>query len=257
MNGLTNNESNQKEYFDELAQRRRQEEGNLKSSKSQYIEEDVYTLMMKLPKVQKILEIGCGDGEGGGFTEYFVAKGLEVTFLDISSESVRRLTEKLERSGYKGFVPLSGTFKDVAPKLSGKKYDVVFFGDTLHHLTEYETISLLQEIIPFMHRDSKIVAFEPNGNWPFWRIMPKFNKEFIWEVEKNITHCTRKGFVRKFSAVRMDLEEYSYYRIVPLFFMNKWKIFRVINKQLVRAPIFRHLSAYTILVAGLSEGSLL
>ena len=252
MKRLTNNEINQKKYFDDLAIRR-QEVVNLNRNKSLYIEEDVYTCIMKYPKTQKILEIGCGDGEGGGFTEYFVARGLEVAFLDISSESVSRLAEKLEKSGYKGFMPLSGTFKDVAPKLSGEKYDLVFFGDTLHHLTECETISLIEEIIPFMHKHTKIVAFEPNGNWPFWRIMPRFNKDFIWEVEKNIVHCTRSGFARKFSAVGMNLEDYSYYRIVPLFLMNKWKFFRAINKQIVRIPLLRLLSAYTILVGSLSE----
>lgn len=250
MNKLSNNELKQRDYFDNLAQQRKQEASALGKSKTRYIEEAVYRSLVSLPKWQKLLEIGCGDGEGGGFTEYFVSKGLNVTFMDISSESVNRLTEKLEKSGYAGFRPLSGTFRDVAPKLSGESFDVIFFGDTLHHFTEKETEALIKDLVPFMHRDTKIVAFEPNGHWPFWRIMPRFNKEFIWEVEKNITHCTRSGFKKKFSAAGMNLERYTYQRIVPLFLTDRSAFFRLVNKLLVRIPFLRLLSAYSILVAG-------
>ncbi len=250
MSNLTDNEIKQREYFDGLAQQRRQEANGAVLLKNRYIEEQVYRSIIELPKSQRILEIGCGDGEGGGFTEYFVEMGLDVTFMDISSESVDRLTERLKSLGYKGFTPLSGTFKTVAPRLSGVKFDVVFFGDTLHHLTESETVSLLEDVIPFMHRDSKILAFEPNGYWPFWRIMPSLNKEFIWEVEKNIVHCTRNGFKRKFSAAGMNLEKYTYQRIVPLFLTDRSAVFRAINDILVKIPLLRLLSAYSILIAG-------
>lgn len=250
MNKLSDNEIKQKEYFDGLAQRRIKEVVAPSGSKNQYISEEVYQSIAALPKWQKIIEIGCGDGEGGSFTEYFVSKGLNVTFMDISGESVRRLAEKLEKLGYAGFRPLSGLFKDVAAELKGERFDVVFFGDTLHHLTEAETVSLIEELIPFMHRDTKIVAFEPNGHWPFWRIMPFFNKDFIWDVERNIVHCTRSGFEQKFSAAGMALEKYSYQRIVPLFLTDRINFFRVLNKLLVRIPLLRLLSAYSILVAG-------
>lgn len=253
MNNLTDNENKQKKYFDSLAQQRKQEANAVAPFKNRYIQEQVYRSIIELPKSQKILEIGCGDGEGGGFTEYFVEMGLDVTFMDISSESVDRLTERLNSLGYKGFTPLSGTFKTVAPRLNGRKFDVIFFGDTLHHLTEIETVSLLEEIIPFMHETSKILAFEPNGHWPFWRIMPTLNKEFIWEVEKNIVHCTRNGFKQKFLSAGMNLEKYTYQRIIPLFLTDRSAVFRKLNDIAVQIPLLRLISAYSILVAGLSN----
>jgi len=253
MNKLSDNELKQREYFNALAQRRKQAAATFERPKLQYMEEDVYRSLISLPKWQKILEIGCGDGNGRCFTEYFVSKGLDVTFMDISSDSVCHLVEKLENEGYSGFRPFSGTFKDVAPKLIGERFDVIFFGDTLHHLTEKETISLIEDLVSFMHKDTKIVAFEPNGHWPFWRIMPRFNTEFIWEVEKNIRHCTRSGFKHKFSAAGMNLERYTYQRIVPLFLTDRSMVFRVINKILVCIPLLRLLSAYSIIVAGTGD----
>lgn len=253
MKKLSDNELKQRDYFDGLVQRRRQTAIASGGSKRQYIEEDVYRSLISLPKWQKILEIGCGDGDGGGFTEYFVSKGLDVTFMDISSESVSHLVEKLEKAGYSGFRPFSGTFADVAPKLNGETFDVIFFGDTLHHLTEKESVSLFEDLIPFMRRDTKIVAFEPNGHWPFWRIMPSFNREFIWEVEKNIVHCTRSGFKQKFSAAGMYLERYTYQRIVPLFLMDRGAMFRALNKVLTKIPMLRLLSSYTIVVGRLAH----
>jgi SAM-dependent methyltransferase len=247
---LSENEKKQQEYFDELARRRRSDA--IESKSRSYILEDVYSVLTKLPRALDILEIGCGDGSSG-FTEYFVSKNLNVSFLDISAEAVRDLADKLEKAGHKGFRPFSGTFKEVAPQLIGETFDVIFFGDTLHHLTEDESIGLFDDLAPFMHKGSKVVAFEPNGHWPFWRLMPRYNKDFVWEVEKNIVHCTPGGFRYKFGAAGMRVEQYIYQRIVPLFVLDKAPFFKLINKILLKIPLIRVLSSYTIIVAGRAD----
>lgn len=242
---LSENELKQREYFDSIAKQRKK---NLSEDRlKKYNLDDVYSVLTNLPNHHSVLEIGCGDGSGG-FTEHFVSHGLSVTFMDISSEAVSYLSEKLKKKGLAGFRPLSGTFKDVAPEIKGEVFDVIFFGDTLHHLTEEETVSLLNDLVPFMHMKTTIVAFEPNGHWPLWRLMPILNKDFVWEVEKNIVHCTPSGFKRKFKAAGMRLKEYSYQRILPQFLMDMGEFFRYFNRWLTKIPIIKMLSSYTIVV---------
>jgi 2-polyprenyl-3-methyl-5-hydroxy-6-metoxy-1,4-benzoquinol methylase len=248
MDNFSENEKKQRLYFDNLAHTRRQERNNSAGIKDWYIEEDVYRHIQGLKKAQTVIDIGCGDGEANGFTEFFASKGMHVTFVDISSVSVNSLASRLADLGYENYRPIAGKFKDLTEVIKGETFDIIFFGDTLHHLTEEETADLFRDLLPFMHADSKIVAFEPNGYWPFWRIMPYFNKEFIWEVEKNIVHCTKSGFKRKFKNTGVKLENYIYYRIVPLLLMKNNFIFKKINDFLVKIPILRMLSSYSIVI---------
>ncbi len=108
---------------------------------------------------------------------------------------------------------------------------------------------MLRELAPFMHANTKIVGFEPNGNWPLWRIMPYFNREYIWEVERNVLHCTPSGFKRKFGASGLKVDDYIYQRIVPLTLMDFGRPFVLLNKVLVKVPGVQLLSSYTIVVA--------
>jgi 2-polyprenyl-3-methyl-5-hydroxy-6-metoxy-1,4-benzoquinol methylase len=241
------NELRQKEYFDSLALKRKSD-GCINNSQK-FIIDDVLAVIESQPQHKKIIEIGCGDGSSG-FTEHFVRHGLDVTFLDISHEAVNNLKNHLENLGLQGFHPLAGTLKEVKDKLLGQTFDIVFFGDTLHHLTEDETVDLCKEISSVMHNESAIVGYEPNGLYPFWRLMPLYNKDFIWSVEHNITHCTRRGFIRKFTSARLALKKYTFHRIVPLFLINRWIVFGKVNSFLVKIPLLNYLSAYAILVAG-------
>ncbi len=242
------NEVLQRDYFDHLA-RQRTETANAVKSRD-VIFSDVDAVLDSLPRSHSILEIGCGDGTSG-FTEHFLSQGHRVSFLDVSSEAVRKLANRLSLAGYKDFRPLSGTFIEVSPALRNETFDVIFFGDTLHHLTEQETTSLARDIQPFMRSHSKVVGFEPNGHWPLWRVMPYFNKEYVWEMEKNVRHCTYGGFVRKFGKTGLKLERYIYQRIVPLPLMDLGQAFVVLNRLLTNTPVVRLLSSYTIVVAGL------
>jgi cyclopropane fatty-acyl-phospholipid synthase-like methyltransferase len=244
---LSDNERRQRDYFDELALRREQAQPMRRSRQRNL--EGVYSTIAGLPRNSTLLEIGCGDGSSG-FTEYFISKSLKVTFLDISREAVQRLIRRLEAAGLQGYWALSGTLQEVRTELEGQQFDVIFFGDTLHHLTREETISLFKELRAFMHPESKLVAFEPNGRYPFWQAMPLINKEFNWELEKNIRHCTQRGFCEKCEAAGLRLETYRYQRFVPLCLIDKFRIFEVLDDALVRLYPIRLLSPYTVLVAG-------
>ncbi len=244
---LSDNERLQREYFDDLALRRGQDKPLLRSRRR--ILEDVRVAIDALPCSRTLLEIGCGDGSSG-FTEHFIAGGREVTFLDISREAVQRLVGRLEAAGLAGFRALSGTLQEVRPALQGQRFDVIFFGDTLHHLTREETVALFLELTAFMHADSRLVAFEPNGLYPLWRAMPLVNREFHWAVEKNIGHCTRRGFRQKLEAAGLRLESYRYQRLVPLGLIDRHPFFEALDDILVRLYPVNLFCPYTILVAG-------
>ena len=98
-------------------------------------------------------------------------------------------------------------------------------------------------------KKGKIIGIEPNGKCPIWRLMPFYNKEFKWEIEKNIQYCTRDDFEKKFNDSGFKLIEYNYVRFLPLFLVTNFTFFKKIDDILIKLPFIKKYSQYTLLIA--------
>ena len=79
--------------------------------------------------------------------------------------------------------------------------------------------------------------------------MPFYNKEFKWEIEKNIQYCTRDDFEKKFNDSGFKLIEYNYVRFLPLFLVTNFTFFKKIDDILIKLPFIKKYSQYTLLIA--------
>lgn len=196
-----------------------------------------------------ILDFGCGNGKYG-YTENLIENNFKVSFIDISTKSVNSLLNRLNKRNLPFDQLYAGDIANLARKMPENYFDVIFFGDVFHHLTFEETQSILTILKPMLKKDlGVILAIEPNGTCPIWRLMPFYNREFIWEVEKNIKYCTQKHFNSKFKSSGYILEKYIFVRILPIFLIEHFNFFKSLNRLIVGVPILKKLSQYTLIVA--------
>ncbi|OIN02473.1 hypothetical protein A9235_01950 [Polynucleobacter sp. MWH-Tro8-2-5-gr] len=203
-------------------------------------------------KNTKILDFGCGNGKYG-FTEHLINLGFNVSFTDISANSVNALKKRLKYLGLKFDISEFGDISLVSQKIDKNYFDVIFFGDVFHHLTYEDTKTILLSLKKIIKNSDdikgKIIGIEPNGKCPIWRLMPIYNKEFKWEIEKNIKYCTRADFEKKFSDSGFKLIEYKYIRFLPISLVTNFNIFKKIDNIITSFPIIKNYSQYTLLVA--------
>ncbi len=244
----TSNQVLQSVYFDKLALNHPADTINATPA---YNKQAVLQCILSQPlKGNTLLDFGCGDGVNG-YTEFFLENNFEVTFTDISTQAVSLLESRLSRFDKSQYHAISGPIENNLPKLTGKTFDIVFFGDTFHHLTFAETLAILNILKQYMHEQSHIIAIEPNGHYPLWRWMHMYNKDFVWEVEKNIRFCTPKHFADKFRQSGLKLDTYRYQRFLPLFMVEHSHVCRAIDQWFTTCPLINRLSPYSLISGSL------
>lgn len=230
-------------HFDELAE---------KSTDSLYdpnpclSQNDVNKFILSyLEPGKTILEIGAGKGK---YTTLFLKNNFEVTAVDISAKSLEVLYQTAKTYGVgEKLKTVKGTVQENLNLLG--RFDYVVFTDTLHHITKEGTDSLFAILGGLLAPAGRIVAYEPNGHYPFWRLMGLINKDFIWEYEKNILHCTKSYFRDAFKKNGLEMVQYVPYRIVPMFLIDRLPALKRLDNFLMKFSIIRHFSSYSIIIA--------
>ena len=214
--------------------------------------EVVRSAIRKNSNVTRVLDFGCGNGKYG-YTEYLLREGFQVSFTDISRISVAALAGRLSAMNISFDKCHAGEIHDLKRPEMMNYFDTVVFGDVLHHLTFDDTASILSSLKGLLKKNGEIVAIEPNGSCPIWRLMPLYNKEFIWEVEKNIRYCTKQCLTKKFTDAGFRIVRYEYIRMLPIYLVGNFRLFRILDRFLVSLPIVNRLSQYSLIVARQSD----
>jgi len=77
------------------------------------------------PRGRRVLDVGCGTGF---FTAYYLARGAQVTGIDIAPTSVERLRERHPEARF--------ILADVSETRLDERYDLVNAFDVLYHITD-------------------------------------------------------------------------------------------------------------------------
>lgn len=88
------------------------------------------------PRGCTVLDVGCGTGN---LTLQFLARGADVTALDMSAEMLAVLRRKVERAGY----AVTIVNQDVESYIAtcARTFDIISLSSVLHHLPDYLTVA--------------------------------------------------------------------------------------------------------------------
>lgn len=102
---------------------------------------------------KRIIDLGCGLGEA---SVYFALKGARVTAVDLSPEMLK----VVDRLSKRYHVRVRTTLASVErlPFKKNEKFDVVYAGNLFHHVNIERT---MQNLLPYMHKDSVLVCWDP------------------------------------------------------------------------------------------------
>lgn len=237
--------SQQANHFDELSIK---SELSLYSESPKYSQSEVNRIILEniAPKASaSVLEVGAGKGQ---YTLLLLKHGYAVTANDVSKLALATLASEAQKYGLdKKLTILHGDITAIATNHG--PYDCILFADTLHHLEFEQTIEILNALKSLLHSGGKLIAWEPNGRYPFWRQMHLINQDFVWEYEKNILHCTQRAFDNKFSRAGWTVTRYLHHRILPMPLLDRFALLRILDNFLMKVPFIRSRSAYSLISA--------
>jgi SAM-dependent methyltransferase len=231
----------QKNYFNKLSEMNESLEYNSNDVTDRILDE----IIKLMPNKQgKILEIGSGTGQ---YTLGLLKRGYSVDANDISESSLDILLKKAKNLNLENQLEiLKGDLCQI--RNISSDYDYIVFVDTFHHLEYEQTIEILK-ILSKNKKTVRLVAYEPNGRYPFWKYMNIINKDFIWEYELNITHCTYELFKLKFKKAGWSKVKIKNYRILPFFILNSHPVFEIVDRLLMKISMISKRSTYLIIDA--------
>lgn len=193
---------------------------------------------------QDILEIGCGAGR---FTFPMLRKGNRVTGTDVSDKSLELLKRMAQKEGLAQNLKVKNI--DFTKKIYKNQFDLVVIGNVIHHFIPERKQVIINNIVTALKPGGKVAIWEPNAYCPmylpWYAILELSGKERgIWAAEKGV-------FKSRFSEIKRLLEnagiknvELKRHTLIPLRLDQYIKNVGKINKQLLKIPVFRNMSAY-------------
>jgi len=145
---------------------------------------------------QKILEVGCGEGN---FCRQLKTNDREIWGLEINSEVAQKAKDVCDKV-------LVGSFDDQLVNLPVKYFDCVIFNDVLEHL--YDPWTTIREVKNLLNDNGVLVTSIPNFRYISNLITEIiYHKDFEYKPEGGILDDTHIRFFTSKSMLRMFRQE--------------------------------------------------
>jgi SAM-dependent methyltransferase len=204
---------------------------------------------LALPPGARVLELGCGMGR---FTAALLARGYQVTALDLSEYLIDRLRSAFD--GVAGLTAIAGRAEDVADLTEGP-FDAVVGFFFLHHLKPLApTFDAFTRVL----RPGAQVAFcEPNAFNPLVYLQVTFTPGMSWKGEPSIPSMRPSVVGRLFEERGYSDVRTFRYGMLPPQVANR-AVGARLERTLEALPPLRPFSAYRVFQArrGGAPGSL-
>lgn len=175
-------------------------------------EEIVETILTKIGKNKRILDVGCGDGT---FTLELLKKvsPKKIVGIDYAKFAIQAAKNKVIKKGIKNIQFLQCNIYNIDKRVKKGDFDVVIIRGVLHHLYEPKVaINSIAKIV------DKIIVLECNGYNPILKLIEKISPYHREHEEKSyFPPSLNKWF--KDNGFQVNKQEYCV--IVP-YFCNKY-----------------------------------
>jgi len=140
----------------------------------------------------KILDVGCGEGQTGWFLKKS-GKAREVVGIELNEDAAKRAEGRLDKV-------IHGDVEKITLSIQPEYFDYIILGDVVEHLID--PWRMIKQLSQFLTRDGSLIASIPNiGYWRVLKDLILFDK---WEYQKEgILDKAHLRFFTKRSMVEM------------------------------------------------------
>ena len=177
----------------------------------------------------KILDVGCGNGETGRRLKE-IGKAGEVVGIELYEEAAKQAVKKLDKV-------LVGDVEKMQLSFPAGYFDYLLLDDLIEHLVD--PWNTMKKLVRFLKKGGIVIASIPNVR--YWRVTKDLLLYGKWDYcEEGIldkTHLrffTRKSIDALFRDVGLSIEIFSYEKI-----LGKSRIFDLLTAGLFRDHLIR------------------
>lgn len=193
-----------------------------------------------LKKEEDILELGCGSGR---FTIPIIKRGYKLTCIDISSNLLDRLRQRIPVNSRSELILGDITTLDNDYE---ERFDRVIGFFILHHLPDLA--KNLKGISRVLKEDGKAVFLEPNPFNPLYYLQILLNKNMRWHGEKGILNIRYKKLNRLFRMAGFERFEMTNLGFFPPFVVNT-KFGFELERKVEKISFLKKILPFQIIVA--------
>jgi 2-polyprenyl-3-methyl-5-hydroxy-6-metoxy-1,4-benzoquinol methylase len=206
--------------------------GRLSSEIAQEVITSTIFDFLKVLKVKKILDVGCGDGY---CTELLLKLNPEYIWaIDPAEEAIKKAKINHSDNRINYLISSLNNLNEILNKFHD--CDIIILRGVIHHLDEKE-LTFFYEIIKSFK--VPILITEPNGLNFYLKINEKFSKYHILHKEKSYTHYFLR---RKFRQSGYKEDRLCFMNTTPFFCPDILaKITSYFHPYIVKIPIIRSL----------------
>lgn len=204
------------------------------------IKDDLFEMIANMPAGSSFLDLGCGLG---GQSLMAAKTGMNVSAIDISSESVDETRDLLTREGHTDFVAEVMDAENL--DFPDNSFDLIVCSGVLHHM---DVSAVFPQMARVLKPGGRVIALEALGYNPairlYRRLTPKLRT--AWEPDHIITFKEINMARESFDEIKT--QNYFLFSVLAAFFHKRsffkpmLKILSAIDSVILKIPMVKHLS---------------